>query len=366
MENLDTILQSAFPAESLVDETAPANAWVIPGSGKRPRWILPVNHHAGLSVLRQWHPFHWHSKAKWSFLRAAYATGAIGKIPGVQPVHLRQIPSVENNFIPVFYIGTPTRVSKLVVTLVNPASCLPEQVLKVAVGELAMENIAHEASVLERLMSWKPGLAPAFIQCSPEQGQAIQTSLPGQVDTAVLSREHLRFLMDLQYDDVLTSLAKQVLCLSQAADVSSVSWFNEPEKAQWENIKCYLDDRTPLPAFWQHGDFSPWNALRHQGNITLVDWERSRPLGLPLQDLFHFLMMQKFIHNKPFSCTLHDSPVVQTFLKDSGLGLLSQATLNRLWVFYFAERWLTVTREETVEHSRKAFHEMLHVWEAVR
>jgi aminoglycoside phosphotransferase len=46
----------------------------------------------------------------------------------------------------------------------------------------------------------------------------------------------------------------------------------------------------PIPAAFEHGDFSPPNVLRlREGGIGVLDWEVAEPRGLPAADLFFFL-----------------------------------------------------------------------------
>jgi hypothetical protein len=42
-----------------------------------------------------------------------------------------------------------------------------------------------------------------------------------------------------------------------------------------------------LPLVWQHRDFTPWNVLRGEGGLRVIDWEGARP-GPALSDLLHF------------------------------------------------------------------------------
>jgi hypothetical protein len=42
-----------------------------------------------------------------------------------------------------------------------------------------------------------------------------------------------------------------------------------------------------FPIVWQHRDFTPWNVLRCEGGLRVIDWEGARP-GPALSDLLHF------------------------------------------------------------------------------
>jgi hypothetical protein len=42
-----------------------------------------------------------------------------------------------------------------------------------------------------------------------------------------------------------------------------------------------------MPIVWQHLDFGPWNVIRGQGRLHVLDWENARP-GPALADLIYF------------------------------------------------------------------------------
>jgi hypothetical protein len=46
-------------------------------------------------------------------------------------------------------------------------------------------------------------------------------------------------------------------------------------------------DGAAFPIVWQHRDFTPWNVLRGDGGLRVIDWEGARP-GPALSDLLHF------------------------------------------------------------------------------
>ena len=42
-----------------------------------------------------------------------------------------------------------------------------------------------------------------------------------------------------------------------------------------------------MPTVWQHLDFGPWNVIRSQGRLHVIDWENARP-GPAVADLIYF------------------------------------------------------------------------------
>jgi aminoglycoside phosphotransferase (APT) family kinase protein len=47
----------------------------------------------------------------------------------------------------------------------------------------------------------------------------------------------------------------------------------------------------PVPSGLVHGDFAPWNVIDDGRRVGLIDWEYSRPDGLPFWDLWHFAVL---------------------------------------------------------------------------
>jgi Phosphotransferase enzyme family len=65
----------------------------------------------------------------------------------------------------------------------------------------------------------------------------------------------------------------------------------EREQGVLEAITRRLDRRpAPPPQLFQHDDMGTWNVtVARDGTIGILDWESSRPDGLPAVDLFYFL-----------------------------------------------------------------------------
>jgi hypothetical protein len=62
-------------------------------------------------------------------------------------------------------------------------------------------------------------------------------------------------------------------------------------KKIWKILKAV----EPLPAIFEHRDFSPWNIfITSDGKMNVLDWESSQPDGIPGPDLFYFLSYLAF------------------------------------------------------------------------
>jgi hypothetical protein len=60
-----------------------------------------------------------------------------------------------------------------------------------------------------------------------------------------------------------------------------------------------MADYTPLRSCWIHGDFGPWN-LKNQpgGTLGLIDWESGWRGGLPMQDAFYYIHLQRYMFSR--------------------------------------------------------------------
>lgn len=366
MNTIRDIFSRAFPNEHLIGDSFAGqprpNYWIVYGTSGIPRWLIPQDPHIGLPVLKQWHPFQLLSMLKWKALLGTYRAGLLGRLPGIVPIHLKEIQWPESSGIPVFYIGTPSHVSKLVITLVDPTTTKPTSILKLPVGENASSNILHEATILEQLSKWKPGFCPNLLSVIPEHGRSLQEALVGTIAGLKLTGDHFQLFRDLRYQGQFTTLTEQLVALDTKYQALHLS--NE-QRAIYQEIRTFLQDETEVPQFWHHGDFSPWNVLRCKAAAQLIDWERSRPKGLPLLDFFHFLAMQRLIRNEPVPPDLNRHPVVNQYLEQCDI-YLSDDLLKKLYLYYRTEHWLNANWEEASLYGPPAFRQMLTCWEAVR
>lgn len=366
MDPIKDIFSRAFPDEHLIgdscaDQPRP-NYWLIYGSSGMPRWVVPRDPRIGLPVLNQWHPFQLRSRLKWTALLGTYRAGLLGRLPGIRPLYLKVPQWLEEHGIPVFYIGTPSHVSKLVITLMDPKTAKPVSILKVPVGEKAADNIVYEADMLKQLTAWKPRFGPELLSIMPQRGHSRQEALIGTMASMELTKEHFKMLLDLRHEGQFTTVSEQLTAL----DVKCMSVdLSLPEKAVYQEIRNFLQDETSLPQFWLHGDFSPWNVLQCKTGARLIDWERSRVNGLPLLDLFHFLAMQKLIRNERMPADMSDHPAVNQYLEQNAFRP-PDIVLKKLYLYYRVEHWLNANWEEASQYGPPAFQKMIACWEAIR
>jgi hypothetical protein len=354
------IFLKTFPNSDVIGKSSP-NYWVIPSSGGDPRWIVPTEAVLGFKVLNQWYPFGLASRFKWECMLGAYRLGHISRLPYIKPLHLKMD---KLNFLhtPIFYIGTPTSVQKMVITLINPATQSLESVIKFPLGEKASGNILNEAYNLSQIETMNLRLGPALRSYEPDGRTSVQEAISGRLAGFKLSREHFQTLRSLRHGNRITTLAKQCESLQAKSDLIQLP---QNERQIFQQIKSFLADDAELPAYWLHGDFSPWNIVRTGEGLRLVDWERAEPEGLPLMDFFHYLMMQQLIRKKPLHYETYRHPLVLSYLKHIKLEL-PEVILKKLLLFYFAERWLNIGKEISPEERQQAF-QVLHLgWETLK
>ncbi len=277
--------------------------WMIPGKGGEPRWILPHEPEYALPVLNQWRPYDFFSRIKWKCLLAAYRRKSLGCIPGVLP--LRVSVPVKSNWehlgwssdgfpVPVIYIGTPGQRRKAVLGLIQPQDRKVASIGKVPLGHSANLAINHEVDILDTLAKEKPGRAPRNLFVDRGKGFATQEFFPGRSSDRFLTESHMTFLADLAVPGETTSLREAAEYLGR--QIKACDRIAPETRAVLERVLEEIDDPSPLPVVWEHGDFAPWNIKKAtDGSLRAIDWESSSRKGLPLFDMVFFHSMQMFL-----------------------------------------------------------------------
>ncbi len=280
--------------QKLADTDAPGNALrlvAVPG-GAQTRWLLPAGERGIGTVLASWTPYRAWPRMAWSVVRAASGIGGTAALPGVAEFDVDGVAAARwqslgwrwsGTPVPVIYVGTPGPKRKAVMHLVERATAECRAVVKVPLTDEAKTAILHEAGVLQALERERYPFAPRLLHLDAARGIATQTFVAGRPGTRKLSPEYFSLLRTLVRAQETTSLSSHIdrwACLSIDA-----AWAVDE-----------VQDHTPLPSCWEHGDFTPWNIRRlSDGKYALLDWESARPHGLPLIDAFHFLHMQDFL-----------------------------------------------------------------------
>lgn len=261
MVSLEHVVARCFGAEARLSP-APrpdATAYLVVSGRAGPRWLLPARPtEASLHAARSWRPHGRAAALRWRGVIAAWRSGVAARLPGVEPVWIAGAA-----LCPAVHLGTPDRWQKAVVFHASDPSGAAS-VEKIAIHDEARAAIAHEAAILESLARLRPGLAPEPLELRSGSLRTAQIDgdlVPPRLDEAVLA-----LLTSLRVDGDV-----------QSGDASL------PER---------------LPAFIEHGDFTPWNLRRSDGRLRLLDWEDARIPGLPLQDLIGWHLAVGYIADR--------------------------------------------------------------------
>ena len=324
---------------------------VVPGNGG-PRWLLPASQpNLGL-VLAAWSPHRWDSRVKWCVLRTADRMGCLSLIPGMTTSTVVGLDRIDwkalgwnSDTLPVaaVYLGTPGPSRKAVIHLLDHASGACQMIVKVPINTAARAAIVRETDVLVNLAETRFPLAPRLLSVDRERGISAQTVLPGVAGSRRLLPEYLQLLRSLRLHGEMTSIAEDCAPLQQQLRCSVGS---DSDLAAMIATLSQLCDTDPLPAFWVHGDFAPWN-LKHlsDGSAALLDWEDARRGGLPLQDAFHFLHIQDYLFGKRPTSHAQD---LTTFARDLDL---THIECHKLEIAYLARSCMQRLTQRQPEHS---------------
>ena len=196
--------------------------------------------------------------------------------------------------IPVIYLGTASPRRKAVVHLVDRASGNCRAVVKVPLTDEAKAAIRHEAEVLELLAAERSEFSPRLLYVDQARAITTQTFAEGRSGSRTTGAGIL----------AAVAIAAAVKGETTTLAEPGAKWAQEIDSVcsdadEYRSVASAIDelrDNSPLPACWEHGDFTPWNIKQHHdGGCTLLDWEDARRNGLPLQDAYHFLHMQDWL-----------------------------------------------------------------------
>ncbi len=288
-----------------------------------PRWIVPCRPQLGLPVLKQWHPYNFTSRINWGCFLFLYSKRLLGRIPSIRKVNITapgklRMPGCTADLVPVIYVGTPGPQQKAVVTLVDPESCTPQAIMKVALSEGARASLLKETKILEKLAAANVAGTPSLLGVEECGGRTWQTVIAGRLLSRKLTNAHINWLLQLPRSEKTTTLSDQQELLSSHIREDNLS--DKCRKAVSDSV-AMIEGRRQMPLVMVHGDFTPWNLKRqNEGRIGAIDWEDAEQEGLPLWDLSHFYFMQAHLFNdrNPMK-RLTTSPLVQHYFQKMGI-----------------------------------------------
>ena len=307
------------------DEVRPEKRFFVIPDHSGPRWIVPHDWTVAKSFLGSWRPYNISSRIKWRALLIAYRQGQLGRFAKIKSLgidtgnnadwrHLGCL--LPESLFPVIYVGTPQKARKAVVGLADRDGNV-SSVAKIALTDEAQRSIVHEADILKRLESEKPGLAPKSVFVNEAAGIAAQNAVVGQATGRRLLPAHVAALLALSVPSETISLRDSAETLAAQICLRS---FDVEVRNVIARVLEEIDDDEPLPATWVHGDFAPWNIKQvPDGRFRAVDWENASPRGLPLFDLVYYRSIQSFLFKERVFFCRSTRRQTKTYVEQIGL-----------------------------------------------
>jgi hypothetical protein len=322
--------------------------WVIPGKMGEPRWILPHDPRYAWPLLREWRPYDFLSRVKWKLLMIAYQGKRLDCVPGVVP--LRIIVPQEKNWghlgwsqvdppIPLVYVGTPSPQRKAVLGLIDSKKRKLISIAKVPLGPIADLAINREAANLDKLTLEKPGRGPRNLFTDSKNGIATQEFITGSPTGRRFTESHMAFLFDLVISGETISLCEVAEDLRR--QIKTLDYIDPKSHSILERVLIEVDDPSPLPAVWEHGDFAPWNIKKvTHGSLRVIDWEASLRRGLPLFDLIFFFLIQALAFKEKALFSKSFEELLDRYLERLGIAQvlaekIVRACIARYWLRFY-------------------------------
>ena len=181
------------------------------------------------------------------------------------------------------------------------------RLVKTATDAAAARRLAREALWLRELGEVRSleGQLPRLIEqgTDPSGREFLVIGIqPGTGETRAFTNDHARFL---------ASLGKARFRAAEFEVSSKCQWLyralNElPERSALLD-ETYYDCETSLlywtgPYVLSQGDFAPWNIRRFGSQLFVFDWGDAHADASPLDDVLHYLMIQRRTKTVPLLC----------------------------------------------------------------
>ena len=282
-----------------------ARRFVPIGKPGNPRWLVPAGQRVSGADFAGWGPYRLSSRLAWSASKAALRWGFASRASKRHEFQFQQAASLDWQALGwqrshepyiFIYLGTPGTNRKAVLHLIDPISAACELIVKLPLTEPAQVAIAHEAQTLRELEREAFIAAPRLVCFDPASNVCSQTVVRGMRCGRQFTREIATVLQSLMHPQEIINLSDAASWLQQQTNLLEMS--AEDVLLVAAALDAISHDRE-LPGVRIHGDFAPWNIkLQADGSAALVDWEDSRPRGLPLHDAYHFVHQTRYLFGK--------------------------------------------------------------------
>ena len=180
---------------------------------------------------------------------------------------------------------------KLVLQVLTPGGDA-EFYLKIPLTSAAQTRLNTEVRMLQHPMLKQ--LVPKAWQSGEILGRpyVAQAALPGSQPPAGPGKSVYKFLSGLHGGSSVPAHQHPIWQRAR-------QWVNtQPDLVPaWKSLVIPMAGQT-LPTTAMHGDFCSWNLRIQHGKIRAFDWENAELQGLPLMDLFHYLLQFGFLVNR--------------------------------------------------------------------
>ena len=183
--------------------------------------------------------------------------------------------------------------------------------VKTAADEAADALLAREARWLRELERVREleGQVPRVLEegtSAAGRRYLVISMWPARGETRAFTPDHARFL---------ARLGKARFRSAEFDACATCEWMQEslklardfvPARAMHTLDEAYHDCETALlywtgPYVLSQGDFAPWNIRNLGSQLFVTDWGQARADASPLDDVLHYLMIQRALNSRPVS-----------------------------------------------------------------
>jgi GNAT superfamily N-acetyltransferase len=177
---------------------------------------------------------------------------------------------------------------------------------KTATDENGNRRLEREAQWLRELAAVDSleGQVPRLLEEGWRDGHrylVLSLAQAAMQETRAFTRDHARFL---------ATLGKARFRVSEFEGAGGCQWLQRAIK-DFEKEKCYAalqaaySDCEAALLYWtgpyvlSQGDFAPWNIRTFGSQLFVFDWGQARAEASPLDDVLHYLMVQRALRSRP-------------------------------------------------------------------
>lgn len=181
--------------------------------------------------------------------------------------------------------------------------------VKTAADEAAERLLAREARWLRELEEIEEleGQVPRVLEEGTGPGgrrYLVISMLPAHGETRAFTADHARFLASLRKARFrAVDFEVSGTCQWLQRSIAEAREFASPLALQTLEAS-YQDCETALlywtgPYVLSQGDFAPWNIRNFGAQLFVTDWGHARADASPLDDVLHYLMIQRALNSRP-------------------------------------------------------------------